>query len=72
MILEQYEEDPQRLENAKKIFNILADKVEMVTPWLVDKILSNDKSGAKINWLTPTKLLTRFATARFNQRDLFK
>ena len=71
LILEQYEDDPQGLEDAKKIFNTLADKVETVTPWLVDKILSNDKSGAKINWLTPTKLLTRFATARFNHRDLF-
>jgi len=72
MITGQYEDDPQGLEDAKKIFNTLADKVETVTPWLVDQVLSNHKSGAKINWLTTTKLLTRFATARFNQRDLFE
>jgi NAD(P)-dependent dehydrogenase (short-subunit alcohol dehydrogenase family) len=71
MILEQYEHDPQRLEDAKKIFNILADKVETVTPWLADQVLRNDKSGAEIRWLTTTKLMTRLATARFNKRDLF-
>jgi short-subunit dehydrogenase len=71
MILEQYEDDPQGLENAKKIFNILADKVETVTPWMADQVLRNNKSGKNLNWLTTTKLLARFATARFNRRDLF-
>ena len=71
MILERYKDDPQGLENSKKIFNILADKVETVTPWLADQVLSNDKSGENIRWLTNIKLMTRFATARFNQRDLF-
>jgi short-subunit dehydrogenase len=71
MILERYQDDPQGLENAKKIFNILADKVETVTPWLADQILSNDKSGANIKWLTTSKLLIRFATAWINRRDLF-
>jgi len=71
LILEQYKDDPQGLEDAKKIFNTLADKVETVTPWLVDKVLSNDKSGAKINWLTPGKLFFRFATAQFSKRDIF-
>jgi NAD(P)-dependent dehydrogenase (short-subunit alcohol dehydrogenase family) len=71
MILEQYEHDPQGLEDAKKIFNMLADKVETVTPWMADQVLSNNKSGANIKWLTTSKLLARFATARFSKRDLF-
>jgi NAD(P)-dependent dehydrogenase (short-subunit alcohol dehydrogenase family) len=71
MILERYQHDPQGLEDAKRIFNILADKVETVTPWLADQVLSNTKSGANIKWLTTPKLLARFATARFNRRDLF-
>ena len=70
-ITEQYEDDPEGLEQAKSIFNALGDKVETVTPWLVDQVLSNDKSGATIEWLTTPKLLMRFATARFNKRDLF-
>ncbi|MFC1996075.1 SDR family NAD(P)-dependent oxidoreductase [Chloroflexota bacterium] len=71
MITGQYKDDPQGLEGAKKILNIIGDKVETVTPWLVDQVLNNEKSGAKINWLTPAKLMYRFATARFNHRDLF-
>lgn len=71
MITMQYKNDPQGLEHVKKIFNTIGDKVETVTPWLVDKILDNEKSGTTINWLTPGKLMYRFATARFSKRDLF-
>lgn len=70
-ITDQYEDDPQGLEDAKRIFNTLGDRVETVTPWLVDKVLSNDKSGARFEWLTTGKITWRFMTARFNKRDLF-
>lgn len=70
-ITEQYDDDPEGLERAKNVFNTLGDKVETVTPWLVEQVLSNDKSGATIEWLTTPKILARFATARFNRRDLF-
>ena len=55
-----------------RIFNILGDKVETVTPWLADKVLANTKSGVVINWLSPAKAAWRFATAGFNQkRNIF-
>ena len=66
-----YAGDPQGLARAKRVFNILGDRVETVTPWLADKVLANDKSGAVINWLTPAKAAWRFATARFHPRNLF-
>ena len=47
------------------IYNILADRVETVTPWLAEKVLANDKHGAKIAWLTPSKSLWRFLKSRF-------
>jgi short-subunit dehydrogenase len=62
---------PEEFERVKRIFNILADKLETVSPWLVDQILANDKHGARIAWLTPQKAAYRFLTARFNKRDLF-
>ncbi|MBP6015230.1 MAG: SDR family oxidoreductase [Candidatus Promineofilum sp.] len=71
LLTDQFEDDVEELERAKKVFNIIGDKVETVTPWLVDQVLSNDKSGAVIDWLTTTKLLTRFAMAPFRRRDLF-
>jgi len=64
-------DNPADFERAKRIFNILGDKVETVTPYLTEKVLANDKSGARIEWLTPPKVLLRFLTARFNKRDLF-
>jgi NAD(P)-dependent dehydrogenase (short-subunit alcohol dehydrogenase family) len=58
-------------EKSKKIFNILGDKVETVTPYLVDGMLKADKNGAKVAWLTTGKAFARFMTAGFNKRDLF-
>ena len=72
-ILSRYEgKDPSEWESARKIFNILADKVETVTPFLVEKILNNQKNGARIMWLTPGKAFWRFLTASISKRDLFK
>ncbi len=69
---EQYEHDPEGYKRAQRIFNILGDKPETVTPWLVDKILANEKSGARIAWLTSALVTWRFMTAGFNKRNLFE
>lgn len=63
----------QNPERTKQVFNILADKVETVTPFLAEKILANHKRGQKIAWLTPQKVIKRFIDARLgrNKRDLF-
>ncbi len=66
-----YEGMPERKEKSKKIVNILGDKVETVTPYLAEEVLQNDKTGAKIAWLTAPKAFWRFATAAFNKRNLF-
>jgi NAD(P)-dependent dehydrogenase (short-subunit alcohol dehydrogenase family) len=55
----------------KKIANILADRVETVTPFLVEKMLSDDKNGTRIDYLPMTKMIGRFLTAPFRKRDLF-
>jgi NAD(P)-dependent dehydrogenase (short-subunit alcohol dehydrogenase family) len=72
LILKQYENKiPEEWADARRIFNILADKVETVTPYIVDEVLKNSKNGRIINWLTPGKILWRFSTASFSKRDLF-
>ena len=72
-ILSRYEgKDPSEWESARKIFNILADKVETVTPFLVDKMIHNQKNGVRIKWLTPLGVMWRFMTAGFSKRDLFE
>ena len=66
-----YDLDSPEWEKSKKIFNILGDKVETVTPFLADGVLRADKSGARVAWLTGGKAFMRFMTAGFNKRDLF-
>ena len=61
------EEETQR---ARKVINILADKVEVVTPWLVDQAIGNDKQNAKIQWLTRGKAARRFMGSMFSKRDV--
>ena len=58
-------------DGAKRVMNILADKVETVTPYLVERILANDRHGVRIAWLIRPKIAWRFLTAPFRKRDLF-
>lgn len=56
---------PERWEFVKKVFNIIADRVETVTPWLADRVLANTEHGARIAWLTRGKSIKRFIMSRF-------
>jgi len=66
-----YVDRPEDFQRVKPIFNILADRVETVTPWLAQRVLANEKNGVRIVWLTPLKIMMRFMTARIRKRDLF-
>ncbi len=70
MLVGDYDRDSADWERVRRIFNILADRVEDVTPWLADRILA-DPGGGRIAWLTRGKAFRRFATAPFSRRDLF-
>jgi NAD(P)-dependent dehydrogenase (short-subunit alcohol dehydrogenase family) len=61
-----------RWEKSKKILNILADRVETVTPWLVEGMLKNHgRHGAAVRWLTRGKVQKRFLMNIFRKRDVF-
>jgi len=70
-LTKQYEGRPKDWERDKRIFNILADRVETVTPWLAGQILENEKTGVRISWLSRWKLLGRFLSSPFRKRDVF-
>lgn len=72
LITEQYADRPQDWERAKRVFNIIADRVETVAPWLVDRILENRRHGAQITRVSRVGLLFRFLRAPFTRRDLFR
>jgi hypothetical protein len=71
LITEQYKGHPEEWKRAERIFNILSDRVETVTPWLVNKILSNKKNGVRIEWLTKSKVFLRFLTSPIHKRSIF-
>lgn len=68
----QYEGRPEEWERARKVFDLLADRVETVAPWMVDKVLANTRTGVRFKWLTPWRLAGRFLSAPFRKRDVFE
>ena len=69
-LVSRYDKKSAEWERAKRVFNILADRVETVTPWLADKMLRNTRHGARFEWLTFPKVAWRFLTAPFTTRDV--
>jgi NAD(P)-dependent dehydrogenase (short-subunit alcohol dehydrogenase family) len=63
---------PEERARVERIFDILADRVETVCPWLVERILSSDRNGAEVNWLTPGKLGFRFLLSPFRERGVMR
>lgn len=70
MIMSQYEGRPAEWKRAKRIFNIIADRVEDVAPWMAEQLLSNQKSGARISWMSRWRVLGRFAASPFRKRTV--
>jgi len=62
----------EKLAEVKPIYNMLADKVETVTPYLVDGILKNDKTGARVEWLTNEIAMERMNSDEYANRDLLR
>ncbi len=59
--------EASKLEESRKISEILAEEVESVTPWLVEKILSNSENGARITRLTPSRVLKNIIKTHLKQ-----
>ena len=71
LLTKQYEGRPEDWERDKRIFNILADRVETVTPWMAARILENEKSGVCISWSSRWKIMGRFLANPFHKRNVF-
>jgi NAD(P)-dependent dehydrogenase (short-subunit alcohol dehydrogenase family) len=71
LLRDRYKDRPQDWERAKRIFNILAERVETVTPWLAEQMLANRKNGAILSYMSQGKILWKFATSRFVKRNVF-
>jgi len=71
LIRDRYKDRPEDWERARKIFNVIAERVEIVTPWLVQQMLNNQKNGAILSYSSPWKLLRKFLSSPFMKRQVF-
>lgn len=67
---ETMDEDPEAVARTRRIYNILADRVETVAPWIADQVLAATKPGAAIKWLTTAKAAARFFGSLIVKRNI--
>ena len=70
LLLSSLPEDPEKRKKSVKFFHILADRVEVVTAYLVEGMLKNQKNGIRIAWLTKRKIMIRFLSQIVRKRRL--
>ena len=70
LLLDSVKKNPEGHQRSIRIFNILADRVETVAPFLAEEILKNQKNNAKIAWLTTWKIIFRFCLSIFHKRTV--
>ncbi len=72
LITRPYDGRPEDWEHAKRIFNIIADPVQVVAPWLVDRMLRNSRNGVHLSRASAWRMFFRLIAQPFVHRDLFK
>jgi len=70
MTLAPLRKDPTKNKQLIRIYNILANDPDTVTPFLVRKMIKNKINGAKISWLSSWKVMKRFIVAPFSTKDI--
>lgn len=72
LISNRYKDRPAEWERAKKVFNVMAERVENVSPWLANRMLTNQKNGTVLAYSSTWKLLWRLVSQPFVRRELFQ
>ena len=70
MLIGSDRKDHPGWEKTRRVFNILADRVEDVTPWIAQQVLDNQQNGRRIRRLTTWKAAWRFLTFPLTKRDV--
>jgi len=71
LLRDRFIDRPEDWERAKKIFNILAERVEDVTPWLARAMLSNRRNGNILSYSSPWKMMWKFISSPIMKRQVF-
>jgi NAD(P)-dependent dehydrogenase (short-subunit alcohol dehydrogenase family) len=71
MIRNRYKDRPEEWERAKRIFNIIAEPVDRVTPWLAREMLANRRNGVILSYSSTWKLFWKFLRSPFVKKNAF-
>ncbi len=72
MVIGQYRDKPQEWKRVRRIFNIIAERVDVVAPWIAGQVLANTQNGALLQYSSSAKLMLRFLLAPIQKRDIFQ
>lgn len=70
MLREIAEVAPEKRAKMLKPINFIGDHVDTTSPWIVDRILADEKQGNAIVWLTTGRLLKRALGGLTGKRDV--
>ena len=62
---------PENWAKQKRLFELIADPVEDVAPWLVERVLAGPKHGEHVAWMTVPKAILRAFRPKYWRRNLF-
>ncbi len=71
MLLRTVSDGTPESQKKKQFFNIMADEVETVAPFLARKILAATAQSPRIRWLTKSRMAGKILMAPFRKRNLF-
>ena len=71
LLRDRYKDRPEDWKRAKRIFNVLAERVETVAPWMAGQMLNNQKNGVILAYSSLWKITWKFLSSRFIKRKVF-
>jgi len=70
LLLQPVAKENPEYKTTLRVFNLMANTVESVTPWLAQKVLKTKKQGARIRYNTPFKFIFRFLKNLLTNRKI--
>jgi NAD(P)-dependent dehydrogenase (short-subunit alcohol dehydrogenase family) len=68
MVTGQYEGKPEEWNKVKGIFDVISSDVNQVADWLTDRMLTNQKNGARFSFSNSLRIFSRFLMMPFRRK----
>ena len=68
MVTGQYEGKPEDWSRVRRIFDVISSDVNRVADWLTDKMLTNQKNGARFAFSNSLRIFSRFLMMPFRRK----